>query len=198
VIVASEQKVPTLALSGTPHPITRVQDANDVEGILDFFKSHLPQNRRTRSGPIDLLLRGIDASSTLCGRIEFEFKQIFPRHPEMYSRIERIKTKNLLQQVLEQELNYRSGELVYSQEGLHQEVKRLMHDFTLLSYQMGSTLAPGIAFEKVEEGDFVCRADEMNNTTHYGLILRPCNRQEGLEDQRNTYHLIDSCLDFES
>lgn len=96
VIFASEQKVPTLALSGTPRPITRVQDADDGEEILEFFKSHLPQNRRTRSGPIDLLLRGIDASSTLCGRIQFKFKQIFPGDPEMYSRIEKIKTKSLL------------------------------------------------------------------------------------------------------
>ena len=46
VIFASEQKVPTLALSGTPRPITRVQDADDGEEILEFFKSHLPQNRR--------------------------------------------------------------------------------------------------------------------------------------------------------
>jgi hypothetical protein len=221
--------VPEIGIEGKMHPVTTIHNNAGPGATMAFFRYIFepPWEFKSLFAPsqtaASMLCHAMTISGALYDRADFRFNTVFSRTSENNSKTSSLsrgvltdwRSDDLLAShryqsdplMLALERLFRGSnqthvtpDLVYSPEALDKEIDRLMKGHTLLQYEYHDGRAPGVAFVKVEYGDFIFRArDNLDSTSSsIALVLRPHVRsaRERFSAPRK-FRIIGYCVDYE-
>lgn len=164
---------PRLVLHGQLCPVDEVQVTGESADIMEFFSA---ANWRGHSyiELVSLLIQGIKFAGLLHDRDAVNPGAIIPEEYTWARDHDDNDDVELLRPFLRKELSppQRGEYLPNSPESLLQEIRRVMNGLSLFKYRLERRNCPGIAFGKVEPGDFHFWLNGHESPLSYALILR--------------------------
>jgi hypothetical protein len=192
--------------------IVGTQKSAGIRGAVAYFKS-LKDNKLTYSTKTtyehitaSILARAVDSSRVFYDRTDFDFDAVFGEvtapfpddiKSENDSRMDNVELtlkQELGVPVPKQSLSSPSIDTAY----FHREVDRLLHGHDLFCYELQGSIAPGVAFAKVEIGDYVVRFRDLSvdDPSIFALVLRPHpNPPTSTQTTPAAFRLVGACVD---
>jgi hypothetical protein len=200
--------IPEIGIKGSMYPVTALHNNARPGDTMSFFWYIFeePQAFECLNNPdriaASMLCRVMTLSGALYDRADLDFDAVFSRthvseksgtgsgyqDADLMQALTAFFRRSLLTQV--------TPELLYSPEILGQEIDRLTQGHSLFQYEYDGQNVPGVAFAKVEYGDYVFRAHG-STSSDIALILRPHieSIQEGFSSRRRS-RIIGYCVDY--
>jgi hypothetical protein len=197
-----------IGIKGSMYPVTALHNNARPGDTMSFFWYIFeePQAFECLSNPdriaASMLCRVMTLSGALYDRADLDFDAVFSRthvseksgtgsgyqDADLMQALTAFFRRSLLTQV--------TPDLLYSPEILGQEIDRLTQGHSLFQYEYDGQNVPGVAFAKVEYGDYVFCAHGSTGSD-IALILRPHieSIQEGFSSRRRS-RIIGYCVDY--
>lgn len=190
--VDTTRSTPLLELYGPLFPIVSVETAGETANVMDFFSAADWPLWEDELAP--LLSQAIKPAGRLDGRSVINTAAIVPESDwdDIFD-----DEVDILMACLRKELGTPAVDdrmPTYSPTILREEVRKVLEHLPLFRYSRNTTLAPGIAFAKVEAGDFQFWLEGPDSPLSYALVLRKVELMGKGMSSPNTFRLVGCCL----